>query len=98
MYNVMILGAPGSGKGTQGKLLARKLGIPQVSTGDLIRAAMKNGKVSQKFGSKSKEMRFAREDRRGHRSEYRKPVAKALRLGPSKKDNYVLRVGQRSKS
>jgi len=43
MYNVIILGAPGSGKGTQGKLLAEKLGIPQVSTGDLIRAAMKNG-------------------------------------------------------
>lgn len=43
MYNVMILGAPGSGKGTQGKLLAAHLGIPQVSTGDLIRAAMKDG-------------------------------------------------------
>jgi adenylate kinase len=39
----MILGAPGSGKGTQGKLLADHLGIPQVSTGDLIRAAMKQG-------------------------------------------------------
>jgi adenylate kinase len=43
MHNVMILGAPGSGKGTQGKLLAGSLGIPQVSTGDLIRAAMKAG-------------------------------------------------------
>ena len=41
MNNVMILGAPGSGKGTQGKILAAHLGIPQVSTGDLIRAAMK---------------------------------------------------------
>ncbi|HEY2806903.1 MAG TPA: adenylate kinase [Gemmatimonadales bacterium] len=39
----MILGAPGSGKGTQGKILAQSLGIPQVSTGDLIRAAMKSG-------------------------------------------------------
>lgn len=39
----MILGAPGSGKGTQGKLLADHLAIPQVSTGDLIRAAMKQG-------------------------------------------------------
>jgi adenylate kinase len=39
----MILGAPGSGKGTQGKLLAGHLGVPQVSTGDLIRAAMKQG-------------------------------------------------------
>jgi adenylate kinase len=42
MY-VMILGAPGSGKGTQGKLLAGHLGIPQVSTGDLLRAAVQAG-------------------------------------------------------
>ena len=42
MY-VMILGAPGSGKGTQGKLLAGHLGIPQVSTGDLLRAAVREG-------------------------------------------------------
>jgi adenylate kinase len=39
----MILGAPGSGKGTQGKLLAEHLGIPQVSTGELLRAAVKDG-------------------------------------------------------
>jgi adenylate kinase len=42
MY-LLMLGAPGSGKGTQGKLLAQHLGIPQISTGDLIRAAMKDG-------------------------------------------------------
>ena len=42
MY-VMILGAPGSGKGTQGKVLAASLGFPQVSTGDLLRAAVKAG-------------------------------------------------------
>lgn len=40
---VMILGAPGSGKGTQGGLLAEHLGIPQVSTGELLRAAVKDG-------------------------------------------------------
>lgn len=40
--DVIFLGAPGSGKGTQGKLLAQHLGIPQISTGDLIRAAMKD--------------------------------------------------------
>jgi len=39
----MILGAPGSGKGTQGRLLAEHLGIPQVSTGELLRAAVKDG-------------------------------------------------------
>jgi adenylate kinase len=42
MY-VMILGAPGSGKGTQGRLLAEYLDVPQVSTGELLRAAVKNG-------------------------------------------------------
>jgi adenylate kinase len=42
MY-LMILGAPGSGKGTQGKLLAEHLRIPQVSTGELLRAAVKRG-------------------------------------------------------
>ena len=42
MY-LMILGAPGSGKGTQGKLLAEHLGIPQISTGELLRAAVKQG-------------------------------------------------------
>lgn len=42
MY-LLMLGAPGSGKGTQGKLLAEHLAIPQVSTGDLLRKAMKDG-------------------------------------------------------
>jgi adenylate kinase len=50
--DLMILGAPGSGKGTQGKLLAQHLGIPQVSTGDLIRAAMRDGTP---LGKKAKE-------------------------------------------
>ncbi len=41
--NLMILGAPGSGKGTQGKLLAEHLKVPEVSTGELLRAAVKAG-------------------------------------------------------
>jgi len=41
--NLILLGAPGSGKGTQGVLLAQRLGIPKIATGDLIRAAMKDG-------------------------------------------------------
>ncbi len=37
---IVLLGAPGSGKGTQAKLLVEKLNIPHVSTGDLFRAAI----------------------------------------------------------
>ena len=41
--HLMILGAPGSGKGTQGKLIAEHLGIAEISTGELLRAAVKQG-------------------------------------------------------
>jgi adenylate kinase len=40
---LLILGAPGSGKGTQGKILAERLGLPKITTGDLIRQAMQDG-------------------------------------------------------
>jgi len=43
MNVVVLLGAPGAGKGTQAPLLASRLGIPVVATGDLFRAAVRDG-------------------------------------------------------
>ena len=41
--NMILLGAPGAGKGTQGELISEKLGIPTISTGNMLREAMANG-------------------------------------------------------
>ena len=41
--NMILLGAPGAGKGTQAELLTKKLSIPAISTGNMLREAMANG-------------------------------------------------------
>jgi adenylate kinase len=43
--DVILLGAPGTGKGTQAETICRVLGVPQVSTGDIIRAAIREQSV-----------------------------------------------------
>lgn len=41
--NLILLGAPGAGKGTQAEIICEKLSIPTISTGNILRAAMKEG-------------------------------------------------------
>ncbi len=50
--NLILLGAPGAGKGTQAEVISEALSIPQISTGNMLREAVKNG---TEYGLKAKE-------------------------------------------
>ena len=49
--NIILLGAPGAGKGTQAEVISSALNIPQISTGNILREAVKNG---TEYGVKAK--------------------------------------------
>ncbi|MBQ8928227.1 MAG: adenylate kinase [Oscillospiraceae bacterium] len=49
--NLILLGAPGAGKGTQAEVISEALNIPQISTGNMLREAVKNG---TEYGLKAK--------------------------------------------
>ena len=51
--NVILLGAPGAGKGTQAEIISEKLHIPTISTGNILREAIKNG---TEVGKKAKDV------------------------------------------
>lgn len=53
MISIILLGAPGAGKGTQAKFITEKFNIPQISTGDMLRNAIKAG---TELGLKAKEV------------------------------------------
>ncbi len=60
--NILFLGAPGSGKGTQSKKVENEFNIPQISTGDLLRAETSSGselgEELKKISARTKNKKF----------------------------------------
>lgn len=43
MMNLVLMGAPGAGKGTQGEIISERFELPEISTGSVLREAIKSG-------------------------------------------------------
>ena len=56
MLNIVIFGAPGSGKGTQSARIVEKYGLNHISTGDVLRAEIKNGTVKAMLKERGQEV------------------------------------------
>ena len=66
MKNLVFLGAPGAGKGTQAKRISEKYGIPHISTGDILRANIKAGTELGKLAKSYIDKGSRRGDNKGH--------------------------------
>ena len=66
--HLILLGAPGAGKGTQGALLAERLGVPKIATGDILRLAVRDGTRAGPGGEAFMDARRAGAGRRDPRA------------------------------
>ena len=73
MLNVVIFGAPGSGKGTQSELIIKEYGLDHISTGDVLRGEMKAetelGKIAKDYIEKGQDV-YKRQEANGQDSHH----------------------------